>query len=86
MVLPFGNMYANFTRTQDFDQDQLMKNGFQSFTFPIEMVSFNLREIKTDKIALSWHLTKQEKEKIKATIKSSGNRQAMDRLIKLLNY
>ena len=77
-------MYANFTRTQDFDQDQLMKTGFQSFKFPIEMVSFNLRELKTDKIALSWHLTKEEKEKIKATIKSEGNKRSMDRLVEIL--
>ncbi len=84
LTLPFGNMYANFTRTQDFDQDQLMKIGFKSFRFPIEMLSFNLREIKTDKIALSWHLTKQEKEKIKSTINSDGNKRAMNRLVDLL--
>lgn len=84
MILPFGNMYANFTRTQDFDQDQLMKVGFKSFKFPIEMVSFNLRELKTDKIALSWHLTKEEKEKIKSTIKSTGNKRALDRLVEIL--
>lgn len=84
LTLPFGNMYANFTRTQDFDQDQLMKIGFKSFRFPIEMLSFNLREIKTDKIALSWHLTKQEKEKIKSSINSDGNKRAMNRLADLL--
>ncbi|MDD2982388.1 MAG: patatin-like phospholipase family protein [Crocinitomicaceae bacterium] len=84
LILPFGNMYANFTRTQDFDQDQLMKIGFQSFAFPIELISFNLRELKKDKIALSWHLTKEEKEKIKLTIRSEGNKEAMNRLVEVL--
>lgn len=84
LTLPFGNMYANFTRTQDFDQDQLMKIGIQSFKFPVELVSFNLREMKTDKIALSWHLTKQEKEKIKSSIQTAGNKRAMERLVEVL--
>ncbi len=83
-TLPFGNMYGNFTRTQDFDQDELMKIGFESFPFPVDLVSFNLREAKKDRISLSWHLTSQEKIKIANAFKSKGNQQAMKKLEELL--
>lgn len=83
-TLPFGNMYGNFTRTQDFDQDELMKIGFESFSFPVDLVSFNLREAKKDRISLSWHLTSQEKIKIAEAFKSKGNQEAMAELKRLL--
>lgn len=83
-TLPFGNMYGNFTRTQDFDQDELMKIGFESFPFPVDLVSFNLREAKKDRISLSWHLTSQEKIKIANAFNSKGNQEAMKQLEKLL--
>ena len=84
-TLPFGNMYGNFTRTQDFDQDELMKVGFESFSFPIHLVSFNLREARKDRISLSWHLTSQEKVKIANAFKSPGNQAAMKELTRLLH-
>lgn len=83
-TLPFGNMYGNFTRTQDFDQDELMKIGFESFGFPVDLVSFNLREAVKDRISLSWHLTSQEKIKIANAFNSEGNQEAMKQLEKLL--
>ena len=84
-TLPFGNMYGNFTRTQDFDQDELMKIGFESFDFPVHLVAFNLREARKDRISLSWHLTSQEKAKIENAFKSPGNQAAMDELERLLH-
>ncbi len=85
LTLPFGNMYANFTKTQDFDQDEMMKIGFKGFPFAIDLVAFNLREAKKDRISLSWHLTSQEKLKIARAWKSKGNQTAMLQLQKLLS-
>jgi len=85
LTLPFGNMYANFTNTQDFDQDEMMKIGFKGFPFSIDLVAFNLREAKKDRISLSWHLTSQEKLKIARAWKSKGNQAAMLQLQKLLS-
>ena len=85
LTLPFGNMYANFTSTQDFDQDEMMKIGFKGFPFAIDLVSFNLREAHKDRISLSWHLTSQEKLKIKRAWKSEGNQAAMLQLQILLS-
>jgi hypothetical protein len=82
--LPFGNMYQNFTRTQDFDQDELMKISAFSFPFQIDLVEFNLRETSKDRISLSWHLTSQEKNKIKNAILTKGNQHALMQIKTLL--
>jgi hypothetical protein len=80
ILLPFGNVYNNFTRTQDLDQEQLMKMCSESFTFPFEKITFNLREDYNDRISLSWHLTKREKQKISLAFGSTENQMALDRL------
>lgn len=84
LTMPFGNMYKNFPRVQDFDQEELMRIGKQSFGFPIDQISFNLREKKEDRISLNWHLTKVEKEKIKKAFQSSLNTKAFENLKRLL--
>ena len=85
ITLPFGNMYKNFTKTQDFDQEQLLQNGIKGYKFPVDVVAFNLRENKTDRISLSWHLTKNEKQKIERAFKSSSNQLSLQKLKSLLN-
>jgi hypothetical protein len=84
LTLPFGNMYNNFPRTQDFDQEQMLKMATYGFSFPVDVVTFNLRENRTDRISLSWHLTKQEKNKIKNALNSKSNLESLERLRKLL--
>jgi len=83
-TLPFGNMYSNFTRTQDFDQEQLMMQGVQQYRFPVDLISFNLRENKKDKISLSWHLTGQEKKKINEAFSSKRNQHSLSQLKRLM--
>ncbi|MBU2019750.1 MAG: hypothetical protein KJ941_08900 [Bacteroidetes bacterium] len=85
-TLPFGNMYSNFPRTQDFDQEELLKIGCQQFTFPVDLISFNLRENSKDRISLSWHLTKQEKEKIANAFQSRRNKHSLEQLKRLLQF
>ena len=84
LTLPFGNMYNNFPRTQDFDQEQIMKIATAGFKFPVDIVTFNLRENKSDRISLSWHLTQQEKNKIKNAFFSEANQNSLKRLEQLL--
>ena len=85
LTLPFGNMYNNFPRTQDFDQEQYLKMALTSFSVPVNLVTFNLRENQKDKISLSWHLTQQEKNKIKNALNSRRNQKALKKLQGLLN-
>jgi hypothetical protein len=71
--LPFSNVYGNFPRTQDFDQEELMKMGFVNEKLPVRLISINLREDAKDRISLSWHLTRKEKLKIRRALHSYLN-------------
>ncbi|MDG1332707.1 MAG: patatin-like phospholipase family protein [Crocinitomicaceae bacterium] len=84
LTMPFGNMYKNFPRVQDYNQEELMRVAAQSHGFPIDHITFNLREKKEDRISLSWHLTKDEKKKIKNAFQSSLNKKAFEKLKRLL--
>jgi hypothetical protein len=84
ITLPFGNIIVNFPHTQDYDQEQLMKLCSKSFKFPVDVVTFNLRERKEDRISLSWRLTKREKQKIELAFSSKENKIALEKLKKLL--
>jgi hypothetical protein len=84
ITLPFGNMYKNFPRVQDFNQDELLKISKQAFDFPVDKVSFNLLEKKLDRISLSWHLTRQEREKVQNAFFSKENQQSLKVLEGLL--
>lgn len=84
LLLPFGNMYGNFPRVQDFNQDELLSTAIRSMNYPIEVVTFNLRENFNDKISLSWHLTKKEKEKIKNAVHSEENHNSLEKLLTIM--
>lgn len=84
LTMPFGNMYKNFPRVQDYDQEALIRVGIGAFDFPVNQISFNLREKREDRISLSWHLTKDEKEKIKKAFQSRLNQKSFNQLKRLL--
>lgn len=84
LTLPFGNMYSNFPKTQDFDQEQLFKIGSRKLSFPVDVVNFNLREKVNDQISLSWHLSTQEKNKIQQAFYSTLNQQSFLQLKRLM--
>ncbi|TNF49693.1 MAG: patatin-like phospholipase family protein [Bacteroidetes bacterium] len=84
ITLPFGNIYSNFPRTQDFDQEQLLEAAAKSFPFSLDVITFNLREHSNDRISLSWHLTAQEKYKIERAFYSKANQNAYRKLLKSL--
>jgi hypothetical protein len=84
LKVPFSNMMDNFDRTQDYDQEQLMELSKTGFSFPVKIVTFNLRESVDDRISLSWHLTKREKQKIKDALYTQENIKALNDLKKYL--
>ena len=86
LFLPFGNMYGNFPRVQDLDQDELIMNSQLYKEGLVNVVTFNLRESPQDKISLSWHLTGQEKKKIVEAVNSTENRREIEILLNLLNF
>lgn len=83
-TLPFANMYSNFPKTQDFDQEQLFKIGTEQLPYQVDVINFNLREKVNDQISLSWHLSTQEKNKIQQAFYSELNQQAFRQLKRLM--
>jgi hypothetical protein len=84
LFLPFGNMYGNFPRVQDLDQDNLLMRSRLFEDGLIDVVTFNLRSTPEDRIALSWHLTRQEREKVIQAIQQDNNASEIQRLLYLL--
>lgn len=84
ITLPFGNMYKNFPRVQDFNGEELLMMSAQSFDFPVDLISFNLRERTEDRISLSWHLTAREKLRIKEAFYSKKNQVSLLQLERIL--
>ena len=83
-TLPFGNMYGNFPKTQDFDQEEMMRLAINRLGFKVNFVAFNLLEEQKKRISLSWHLTSQEKARVNKAFYSRGNKFAMFELSRLL--
>ena len=83
-TLPFGNMYDNFPRTQDYDQEEMMKVGTYKIGYPVNFISFNLLEEQKKRVSLSWHLTSQEKARVRKAIYSRGNKYALYELNRVL--
>lgn len=85
ITLPFGNMYSNFPRTQDFDLEELFKVARAHLPFEVDVVQFSLREKVEGEISLSWHLSSQEKHKIQRAFYSELNQLNLKHLKLLLN-
>ena len=85
IFVPFLNMVYNFDRRQDYHQEQLLKLCKNSFDFPVDILTFNLRQKREERISLSWRLTKKEKKKIANMIHSKENQLVLDQLNQLLS-
>jgi len=77
-------MYGNFPKTQDFDQEEMMRIAVDRLGFKVNFVAFNLLEEQKKRISLSWHLTSQEKARVNKAFYSRGNKFAMFELNRLL--
>jgi len=86
LFMPFGNMYGNFPFVQDFDQDENLALTIPNFDFPLDILSFNLRQSLDDKISLSWHLTAFEKDQVRKSFQSPVNEIEINRLLNLIGF
>ncbi len=85
LLVPFTAIVRNFMKTQDYDIDEMVELLSNNMGFPIDFVSFDLKEEVSTRISLSWHLTKNEKKFIKKAIYSKNNQLGFDYFLKLLN-
>ena len=83
LTVPATTMMRNFTKTQDYDIDEMMKFALGSFAFPTDIVTYNLKEAENMRISLSWHLTKNEKKTIREAIYSKDNQEEFSHFLNL---
>lgn len=81
---PAQSLYDNLFSVQDLNQNSLLNYAGLWFDGKIDVVDFELRNEKPDKISLSWHLTKKEKKKVMESIHLPENQLAFKRLKVLL--
>ena len=84
---PLGSVYSNLFNTMDFQQDGQVQAASLWLDCPLDVVDFEMRSIEIDskdEISLSFHLTKKEKQKVKASIYLPENQNSITRLKQLL--
>lgn len=86
ILAPLGSVYENFTRMQDYNNDQMIRYLSAWFDNDIDIVTFQLVPDEQASVSLSWHLTRKEKETINKALHSEGYQKAMERLTELLAH
>jgi hypothetical protein len=81
---PLGSFYSHLFEVQDYNQHQQIQVADSWTKSKIEIIDLQLRNEKTDRISLSWHLTNKEKKKVLASLYLPENQEAMKRIINLL--
>ncbi len=81
---PLGNVYNNIFNMQDYNNDEFLRHTNRWLDAPIEVVDLQLRNEGADNISLSWHLTTDEKRRIRSSLYLPENQKAIIRLKELL--
>lgn len=81
---PIGSFYGNLFNDQDYNFDQLLKVLEADYPVPIHQIPFEITYEPGDKIALSWHLTALEKQRIARSVSHPRNLASASRLLELL--
>jgi hypothetical protein len=81
---PMGSFYSSLFEVQDFNQNQQIQMVDSWSKSKIDIIDLQLRNERTDKISLSWHLTNKEKKKVLNSINLPENQQAIAKIIELL--
>ena len=84
LTSPLDNFYSNWTNVQTFEQDQLLQYASTWFKGDIDVIPFQLKNDPSQRISLSWHLTRFEKEHIMESLSIPQNQEKLVELKKLL--
>ena len=74
---PIGNIYGNFGRVQEYNQDQMFQNARNLLGIEIQWVNFELLQNDEQAISLSFHLSELEKQQILKALDREVNKKAM---------
>ncbi len=80
---PVGSLYDNLFSTQDYNQDAMLLYLSSNLNQPVNVINFELNNT-ADEIALSWHLTTKDKEKVINSILTPNNQESLEQLNKLI--
>lgn len=81
---PVGNVYDNFVRVQDQDYDLMLRLFEPAGSAPLEVIDVQLRHDDEERISLSWHLTRVERDRVLRSVHSPANSAALERFVRLL--
>lgn len=82
---PLGTIYGNMTKTQDYNNDQIMEYLKAGYSSNITLINFELQQTAKSKISLSWHLTQSEKRHIRGALKDNYFLYELEKLRSLLH-
>ncbi len=85
LLNPIGSFYGNYFNDQDYNMDQLVKMTDASFEVPIYQLPLEIRYDPGEHIALSWHLTALEKERVLRSIDHPFNQHSLEQLQAIMN-
>lgn len=80
---PIGNIYGNFGRVQEYNQDQMFENANNLLGIEIQWVNFELLHNDEQPISLSFHLSELEKQQILKALEREDNKRALMQLKQL---
>ena len=83
VISPIGNVYGNLLTIQDYNEDEAIGYASSWLGTSFDYLSFELPTYEED-ISLSWHLTTREKKSIYNAVNLPFNKEAFDKLEKLL--
>lgn len=81
---PLGTIYGNMTKSQDYNNDQMLEYLRSGYPTAIDLVSFELHQDPETQISLSWHLTQREKAHIRQATTNNYYLQQLEVLRSLL--
>jgi hypothetical protein len=81
---PVGSVYDNFLLAQDQDYDLMMAHGSGWMGFPVQLIDLELKRGGEEMIALNWHLTALERERVLRSLDTPENREAFQIVLDLL--
>jgi hypothetical protein len=83
-LAPLGSIYGNMTKTQNYNNEQLLRYLESSLETEVHLVTLQLEQDIDTHVSLSWHLTKSEKKHIRQAVRDPYFEKEVFRLCGLL--
>lgn len=85
LTSPLGNVYGNFMKAQDFNNDQLLSSLQAWLQVPIYYEELQMEQRGNTSVSMSWHLTALEKRTIEESVEKLENQKALERIVNIMD-